>query len=143
MRQSVFGMQTFTISPTDWRFAVTMIAVCVPFFILIFVLQTHAGMSLYRRLRLYVTSFREKWRRNATARRDRRNQIQQIETIRRQSCATTVVAGKRESIWNFDSKEARRLGSQDSNAHEGVRSWWKWSRKSSEEPGPPRKDMNV
>lgn len=141
--KSVFGMQTFTISPTDWRFAVTMVAVCVPFFILIFVLQTHAGMSLYRRLGLYVASFREKLKRKAAVRRERRTQIQQIETIRRQSCATTIVAGKRESTWRFDSKEAGKLGTPVSDANGGTRAWWKWSRKVPEELGVSTKDMNV
>lgn len=136
-------MQTFTISPTDWRFAVTMVAVCVPFFILIFVLQTHAGMSLYKRLGLLITSLREKLRRKAVARREKRTQIQQIETIRRQSCATTVVAGKRESTWGFNPKEVGRLETAGSDTDGGTRAWWKWSRSLPKEPGNSTKDMNV
>ncbi len=46
----VFGITTLDVSPTDWRFAVTLVAVCVPFFVLILVLQTPAAaMDLVRR----------------------------------------------------------------------------------------------
>ncbi len=38
----VFGITTLDVRPTDWRFAVTLVAVCVPFFVLILVLQTPA-----------------------------------------------------------------------------------------------------
>ncbi|KAK4111581.1 hypothetical protein N656DRAFT_141307 [Canariomyces notabilis] len=34
----VFGITEFDISPEDWRFAVTLVSVCIPFFILILVL---------------------------------------------------------------------------------------------------------
>ncbi|PSR92346.1 cora-like Mg2+ transporter protein-domain-containing protein, partial [Coniella lustricola] len=37
---SVFSMQAFHIPPTDWRFVVMMISICVPFFVLVFILQT-------------------------------------------------------------------------------------------------------
>ncbi|KAE9572380.1 hypothetical protein CGCF415_v008555 [Colletotrichum fructicola] len=43
---SVFGITEFTISPQDWRFAVTMVCVCVPFLIALIMLQTRAGYSL-------------------------------------------------------------------------------------------------
>lgn len=42
---SVFGITTFGTPVDDWRFPVTMVLVCVPFFMLIFVLQTRAGMK--------------------------------------------------------------------------------------------------
>ncbi|KAB5542394.1 hypothetical protein GE09DRAFT_240775 [Coniochaeta sp. 2T2.1] len=41
---SVFGITTLDIQADDWRFPVTMVTVCVPFFVLIFVLQTRAGV---------------------------------------------------------------------------------------------------
>ncbi|KLU84750.1 hypothetical protein MAPG_03786 [Magnaporthiopsis poae ATCC 64411] len=47
---SVFGITEFNISPDDWRFATTMVCVCVPFFVLIVVLQTQAGMEMCKRL---------------------------------------------------------------------------------------------
>ncbi|KAK7745892.1 hypothetical protein SLS53_002611 [Cytospora paraplurivora] len=49
-RKSVFGITEFTISANDWRFPVTMVSVCVPFFLLIFILQTRAGMRGVRRV---------------------------------------------------------------------------------------------
>ncbi|KAF5000776.1 hypothetical protein FDECE_11131 [Fusarium decemcellulare] len=47
---SVFGMTVFTIPATDWRFALTMILVCVPFMILITLLQTRSFGILLRKL---------------------------------------------------------------------------------------------
>ncbi|KAJ4387895.1 hypothetical protein N0V93_008498 [Gnomoniopsis smithogilvyi] len=140
---SVYGMQAFTIPPNDWRFAVTMVVVCVPFFVLIFVLQTHAGMSLYRRLVLTMKGWIESWKRSAASRREKRTQLQQTETIRRQSCATTVVAGKRESTWNFDPQVAHGMAPQGLDSREKVRPWWKWSRNASKELKAPSKDLNV
>ncbi|OIW26757.1 hypothetical protein CONLIGDRAFT_557157, partial [Coniochaeta ligniaria NRRL 30616] len=46
---SVFGITTLDIQADDWRFPVTMVTVCVPFFVLIFVLQTRAGVSAIRK----------------------------------------------------------------------------------------------
>lgn len=48
-RQSVFGITTLDIKADDWRFPVTMVTVCVPFFVLIFVLQTRAGVGALRK----------------------------------------------------------------------------------------------
>ncbi|OAA82079.1 Mg2+ transporter protein, CorA-like/Zinc transport protein ZntB [Akanthomyces lecanii RCEF 1005] len=48
---SVFGITEFTISPTDWRFAVTMVLVCVPFMGLVVLLQTNGFAVLVRRCR--------------------------------------------------------------------------------------------
>ncbi|KAK1979665.1 hypothetical protein LZ30DRAFT_596412 [Colletotrichum cereale] len=45
---SVFGITEFTIPPHDWRFAVTMVCVCVPFILALILLQTRAGYSLAR-----------------------------------------------------------------------------------------------
>ncbi|RGP70431.1 hypothetical protein FSPOR_4006 [Fusarium sporotrichioides] len=47
---SVFGMTVFTIPATDWRFALTMILVCVPFMLLITFLQTRSFGVLLRKL---------------------------------------------------------------------------------------------
>ncbi|KAM0260971.1 hypothetical protein ACHAPA_009986 [Fusarium lateritium] len=48
---SVFGMTVFTIPATDWRFALTMVLVCVPFMLLITLLQTRSFGRLLRKLR--------------------------------------------------------------------------------------------
>ncbi|KAH8886482.1 hypothetical protein GQ53DRAFT_657891 [Thozetella sp. PMI_491] len=47
---SVFGITEFTIAADDWRFPVTMVSVCVPFFLLILVLQTRSGMDATKKL---------------------------------------------------------------------------------------------
>jgi hypothetical protein len=39
--QSVFGITNFEFGDRDWQFIVIMVAVCVPFFLLIFLLRTH------------------------------------------------------------------------------------------------------
>lgn len=46
---SVFGITEFTISPTDWRFALTMVLVCVPFMAVVVLLQTNGFTFLARR----------------------------------------------------------------------------------------------
>jgi len=51
---SVFGITQFEISEKDWRFAVTMVSVCIPFFLLIVILQTQAAMQAVRRSGLVV-----------------------------------------------------------------------------------------
>jgi hypothetical protein len=43
-------MTVFTIPATDWRFALTMILVCVPFMLLITLLQTRSFGLLLRKL---------------------------------------------------------------------------------------------
>lgn len=46
---SVFGITEFTIAPSDWRFAVTMVLVCVPFMAIIVLLQTNGFTFMVRR----------------------------------------------------------------------------------------------
>ncbi|KAK1831254.1 hypothetical protein QBC39DRAFT_372136 [Podospora conica] len=46
---SVFGIQTFTIRVEDWQFMATMLGVCIPFFVLILVLQTRPAMEMVRK----------------------------------------------------------------------------------------------
>ncbi|KAK1774918.1 hypothetical protein QBC45DRAFT_23176 [Copromyces sp. CBS 386.78] len=46
---SIFGITTLEISVDDWRFPVTLLAVCIPFFMIIFVLQTRWGMKKAKR----------------------------------------------------------------------------------------------
>lgn len=48
--QSVFGMTEFKIAASDWRFAVTMVLVCVPFMLLISILQTRSFGLLLTKL---------------------------------------------------------------------------------------------
>lgn len=141
-------MNMITIDPNNWRFVVTMIAVCVPFFILIFILQTHTGMSLYRRVRQHIKGHRERRRQRAFARQEQRSQLQRTEMIRRQSCATTFVAEKRESVWKFDSAgggtvsvAAGELPSRGGG--ESRRGWWARWRRGAEDSVGSTDDMNV
>lgn len=94
-------MQMFNISPSDWRFIVIMITVCVPFFILIFVLQTHAGMSIYKRIRVSIGKYLDSWKKHSRTRREKRSQLQHAAMIRKQSSASAVFPGRRESLWNL------------------------------------------
>ncbi|KAK3897618.1 hypothetical protein C8A05DRAFT_38823 [Staphylotrichum tortipilum] len=56
----VFGITSLTIPPTDFRFPLTLTAVCVPFFLLIAILhQPRAATELFRRLwTLFITWLR-------------------------------------------------------------------------------------
>jgi hypothetical protein len=65
--QSVFGITEFTIPATDWRFALTMILVCVPFMIVIFLLQTRSFTVLVRIIKDYVALAITRWRHPETA----------------------------------------------------------------------------
>ncbi|KPM33946.1 hypothetical protein AK830_g12627, partial [Neonectria ditissima] len=51
---SVFGMTEFTIPASDWRFALVMVLVCVPFMLLISILQTRSFGLLVAKLRAAV-----------------------------------------------------------------------------------------
>ncbi|KAL2023739.1 hypothetical protein VTK56DRAFT_1453 [Thermocarpiscus australiensis] len=53
----VFGITTFDIPADDWRFPVTMVSVCIPFFVLILVLQTRAAMEALRRCGLLAEAY--------------------------------------------------------------------------------------
>jgi hypothetical protein len=46
----VFGITELHIPATDWRFAVTMVAVCIPFMILVFLLQTRLFTRMLRKM---------------------------------------------------------------------------------------------
>ncbi|KAK7422667.1 hypothetical protein QQX98_001455 [Neonectria punicea] len=51
---SVFGMTEFSIPASDWRFALVMVLVCVPFMLLISILQTRSFGLLVAKLRSVV-----------------------------------------------------------------------------------------
>lgn len=138
-------MNNMEIAPDDWRFVVTMIGVCVPFFVLIFIMQTHIGMSLFRRVRLYLKGFGESRQQRAVLRREQRSQLQQTEMIRRQSCATTVVAKNRQSVWKFESPGAAlgMTAGQSSQLGESWRAWWAGRRAPAGDAADSAKDLNV
>jgi hypothetical protein len=48
--QSIFGINTMQLTVHDWEFPTIMVIVCVPFFLLIFLLMTRRGMEAVRRL---------------------------------------------------------------------------------------------
>lgn len=117
-------MQMIDIPPTDWRFVVIMIAVCIPFFILTFTLQTHAGVSLVKRARVAIVGG---WKKRSKNRREKRSQLHHAAMIRRQSRASNVYpVDRRESLWNLiaDRKGKRRLGITRTTA--APRKWGRW-----------------
>jgi hypothetical protein len=48
--QSIFGITNFDVAPDDWRFAVIMVGICVPFFLLTLLLLTRKGMELLKKM---------------------------------------------------------------------------------------------
>lgn len=46
--QSVFGITALDLRPDEWQFPVTMVLVCVPFILLVLMVQTHRGMKLVK-----------------------------------------------------------------------------------------------
>ncbi|KAK3321607.1 hypothetical protein B0H66DRAFT_175982 [Apodospora peruviana] len=50
----VFGITTLDIGPSNWQFPVTMVAVCVPFFLFIFMLQTRMGMETVKKCGRFI-----------------------------------------------------------------------------------------
>lgn len=139
-------MTDFTIAPSNWRFIVIAVTICVPFFLLVLVLQTHAGMTVWRRLRLSARRGLEGWKKRARTRREKRSQIQQAAMIRRQSCAPNHPETARwESQWALNAKKRSsgatlpplRTGGKDGRD----RRWPGWRRK--RESVVARRDANV
>ncbi|KAI3402059.1 hypothetical protein diail_4033 [Diaporthe ilicicola] len=91
---SVFGITKFTISADDWRFPVTMVGVCVPFFLLIFILQTRAGMRAVRELGDFIEANMGRWSDRSRSRHERRLQLQQ-QLMQAAESQASVVGGKR------------------------------------------------
>ncbi|KKY30976.1 putative gtpase-activator protein for ras-like gtpase containing protein [Diaporthe ampelina] len=91
---SVFGITEFTFSANDWRFPVTMVGVCVPFFLLIFVLQTRAGMRAVRQIGDFIEGNMGRWSDRSRSRHERRLQLQQ-QLQQAAESQTTVVGGRR------------------------------------------------
>ena len=87
--KSVFGITEFTISASDWRFPVTMVFVCVPFFVIIFVLQTRRGMHAFKKsgrlMSKYFTRsfFSDTPRKHSTGQLQRQNQVGQYHATPR------------------------------------------------------------
>lgn len=75
--QSVFGITEFQFSADDWRFPLTMVTVCIPFFVLIFILQTRAGSDAVKKLGNFVENHIGRWSDRSRSRHERRLQLQQ------------------------------------------------------------------
>ncbi|KAK3319918.1 hypothetical protein B0T19DRAFT_274589 [Cercophora scortea] len=70
-------MTAFDISASDWRFPVTMLSVCVPFFLLILILQTRTGLGAVKKFgRLIGAYFHTAF---STGGRDRRQHQHQYQ----------------------------------------------------------------
>ncbi|POS71483.1 hypothetical protein DHEL01_v210118 [Diaporthe helianthi] len=91
---SVFGITEFTISADDWRFPVTMVGVCVPFFLLIFVLQTRAGMRAVRQIGDLIEGQVGRWSDGSLSRHERRLQLQQ-QLLQAAESQAAAVGGRR------------------------------------------------
>ncbi|KAL2278029.1 hypothetical protein FJTKL_14990 [Diaporthe vaccinii] len=91
---SVFGITEFTFSANDWRFPVTMVGVCVPFFLLIFVLQTRAGMRAVRRIGDFIEGNMGTWSDRSRSRHEKRLQLQQ-QLLQAAESQAAVVGGRR------------------------------------------------
>ncbi|KUI56309.1 hypothetical protein VP1G_03748 [Cytospora mali] len=94
---SVFGITEFTFSANDWRFPVTMVSVCVPFFLLIFILQTRAGMRAVKKVGDFTERNMGRWSDRSRSRHERRLQLQQqlmqAAESQRQSSVVSIVGG--------------------------------------------------
>ncbi|KUI72400.1 hypothetical protein VM1G_08006 [Cytospora mali] len=95
---SVFGITEFTFSANDWRFPVTMVAVCVPFFLLIFILQTRAGMRAVKKVGDFTERNMGRWSDRSRSRHERRLQLQQqlmqAAESQRQSSVVSIIGGR-------------------------------------------------
>ncbi len=87
-------MSNFSISPNDWRFPVTIVAICLPFFFSILVLQTNTGMKLLRGFVDYVIRQPVK----GLARRLGRIETTRAVTSHHSTVAATSSEGKHEAV---------------------------------------------
>ncbi|KAF9873510.1 GTPase-activator protein for ras-like GTPase containing protein [Colletotrichum karsti] len=90
---SVFGITEFTISPQDWRFAVTMVCVCVPFIIALILLQTRAGYSLARYTFVFIT-----WPVHQASKKEEANQSSSSANSSNNSGSKTELVGRMEVL---------------------------------------------
>ncbi|KAK0625298.1 hypothetical protein B0T17DRAFT_492557 [Bombardia bombarda] len=139
---SVFGITTFDISAEDWRFPVTMVAVCVPFFLLIVMLQTRAGMEWVKKGSRAV----EAWGRGvlggsggAAAGRRQYHQFHQQQHGQQQNGANASTGGA-----DWGGRE-RDLGEGEGDGGIGGGGWgWSWVWRRRKVAGRPvEKDGNV
>lgn len=116
--KSVFGITEFTISADDWRFPVTMVSVCVPFFLLIFILQTRAGMRAIKALGDFIEGNLGRWSDRSRSRHERRLQLQQQlvqaaesqQLQQQQQAATSSSAGRRRMSLRRGARKTRPQG---------------------------------
>lgn len=71
-----------------------MVGVCVPFFLLIFVLQTRAGMRAVRQIGDYIEGNMGRWSDRSRSRHERRLQLQQ-QLLQAAESQAAVVGGRR------------------------------------------------
>ncbi|KAJ9148616.1 GTPase-activator protein for ras-like GTPase containing protein [Pleurostoma richardsiae] len=152
---SVFGITEFTISASDWRFPVTMVAVCIPFFLLILILQTRAGMEAVKKVGVLVETYIGGWGDRAQHRRERRmQQLQQLHAhaVASEEAHSAAGGGSRKARF----KKRRRLSRKGPSVEvvDGVaferrsvgsekQPWWPWRRKKASEDVRAEKHANV
>ncbi|KAJ0114398.1 hypothetical protein J7T55_010787 [Diaporthe amygdali] len=129
---SVFGITEFTISADDWRFPVTMVGVCVPFFLLIFILQTRGGMRAVRKIGDFIEANMGRWSDRSRSRHERRLQLQQ-QLMQAAESQASAVGGKRRMSLRRGTKRRKTgiAGPQASGVINGVSvpvqqkgKWW-------------------
>ncbi|ROW02459.1 hypothetical protein VMCG_06145 [Cytospora schulzeri] len=156
---SVFGITQFTFTANDWRFPVTMVAVCVPFFLLIFILQTRAGMRAIKKLGDLIERNMGRWNDHSRNRHERRLQLQQQlvqaaesqEQQQQAAAAASSAVGRRRMSLRRGGRKTRQGGAGggkpghgngaaiesmrviDGVSVEQADKWWGWRRKKGED----------
>lgn len=94
-----------------------MVGVCVPFFLLIFVLQTRAGMRAVRQIGDFIEGNMGRWSDRSRRRHERRLQLQQ-QLLQAAESQSAVVGGRRRMSLRRGTK--RRKASTAGLATNGV-----------------------
>lgn len=148
-----------------------MVAVCVPFFLLIFILQTRAGMRAIKALGDFIEGNLGRWSDRSRIRHERRLQLQQqlvqaAETqqqkqLQQQGAASSSSsAGRRRMSLRRGARKARQEGGGGGTGHgngaavepmgiidglsvEQAEKWWAWRRKKGEDLLRGQTELNV
>ena len=118
--QGVFSITTLNIDYRDWRFAVTMVAVCVPFFFLIFVLQTRVGIDTAKKAGQLLNKKVRPWIFGTTAVANRAGGSGGAEAgggKNKKSRVFAVGRGQRPGIRRTQSSHGSGLGGHAVNVH--------------------------
>jgi hypothetical protein len=139
-----------------------MVSVCVPFFLLIFILQTRAGMRAIKALGDFIEGNLLRWSDRSRSRHERRLQLQQqlvqaaeSQQLQQQQQASTSSAGRRRMSLRRGARKTRPQGGDGGGGGPGQgngaavepmgividgmpveqadNKWWGWRRKKEED----------